>query len=633
MPVYTIEGPDGKRYKIEGPAGATAEQLGAVIAGGQPAEPKQSVGSQIRQQVGNVAAGAVRGAGSIGATLLAPIDAAARAMGVQNDFIGRTDRRDSMDGALQDMGADTDSFGYGAGKIGAEIAGTAGVGGQLARGAAYLPGVRALAPYIASGGMQAGNMGARMAGGAITGAASAGVVNPGEAGTGAIVGGLLPPVFKGAQIAGRALGATVGAPQTLARPFTTKGQEDIVAEILQKSATDKTRATQAMKAARPAVRGSVPTVAQVANDPGLAQLERTLLNNPEQAAPLQQRFAEQRAARLGAISDVAGTDEYFDGIKEGRKLFANEDYAKAMQQGIDPAAAADLQPQIKSLLRRPSIKQAQQYAKTLAQEKDIDLSNMGSIEGLDWTKKALDKQINAIKRGNPISNMDLESLVNTKNDLMATLEQIAPGYKEANDNFAAMSKQVNSMEVARDLKKRFEPALNRFGANGREMANEYAKALEASTTSVKKATGMDRPLGQVMQSNDIATLQGVARDLARKSNAESLGKASGSPTAQNIASANMIDRLFSQLGVPQSIAETGLARTVMAPYQGLANLSGATQSINERLAQALLNPEDAAMLLARPPSQGLLNPGAAVSGPRRGLLELGYRSAPILAAQ
>ena len=633
MPIYTIEGPDGKRYKIEGPEGATAEQLGAVISGGSAkSAPRESVGSKIRQQVGNVAAGAVRGAGSIGATLLAPVDAAARAMGVQNDFIGRTDRRASMDGALGNMGADTDSLGYGVGKIGAEIAGTAGVGGTLARGAAYLPGVRALAPYIASGGMQAGNMGARMAGGAITGGASAGLVNPGESSTGVLVGGLLPPAMKGVATGARALGATIGAPQTLVRPFTTKGQEDIVAEILQKSATDKAKATAAMRSAKPAVPGSIPTVAQVANDPGLAQLERTLLNNPEQAAPLQQRFAQQRAARLGAINDVAGTDEYFEGIKEGRKLFANEDYSKALRQGIDQEAAAKLQPQIESLMRRPSIKQAQQYAKTLAQEKDIELSNMGSLEGLDWTKKALDKQISAIKRGSPIGNMDLESLVQTKNDLMSTLEQIAPGYKEANDNFAKMSRQVNSMEVARDLKKRFEPAINRFGANGREMANEYARALEASTSSVKKATGMDRPLSQVMQSSDISSLEGVARDLARKSNAESLGKATGSPTAQNIASANMVDRLFSQLGIPQSVADTGLARTMMAPYQGIANLSGATQSINERLAQALLNPEDAAMLLARPPSQGLLGTGA-VAGPRRGLLELGYRSAPILSAQ
>lgn len=40
MPVYTIEGPGGKRYDIEGPEGATAEQLGAFVTAqqGQPPE-------------------------------------------------------------------------------------------------------------------------------------------------------------------------------------------------------------------------------------------------------------------------------------------------------------------------------------------------------------------------------------------------------------------------------------------------------------------------------------------------------------------------------------------------------------------------------------------------------------------
>ncbi|MCW5668133.1 MAG: hypothetical protein KIT86_00640 [Hydrogenophaga sp.] len=611
-----------------------ADFIRSQQGGDAPSEPKKSFGDQLKQQVGNVIAGGVRGAGSIGATILSPVDAAARAVGIENSFIGRKDRREAMDGGLGELGAETDSFAYGAGKLGGEVAGTLGIGTPLAVGARAVPVLSKLAPYIASSGMQTGNMGARMAGGAITGGAAAGLVNPGEASTGALVGGLLPPALRGVEAVSRAAGVALGAPKAIVRPFTLKGQDDIAAEILQKSATNPTQAAKSLKSARPLVPGSEPTVAQIANDPGLAQLERTLLNNPEMAAPLQQRYANQRAARMSALNEVAGTDEYFDAIKEGRRVFANEDYAKALKGGIDPDAAAAIQPQIESLMGRPSIKQAQSVAQRLARESDRTIDDFGSLEGMDWLKKALDNQISkASQPGSSIGKEELRALTQTKSDLMATIEQIAPSYREANDNFAHMSRQVNSMEVARDLKRRFEPALNRFGATGKEMANEYAKALEGATTSVKKSAGIDRPLAQVMPAQDIERLNNIARDLARKSTAESAGKASGSPTAQNIVSQTLIDRLSSQLGLPASVSESGVGRVALSPYQGLANLSGATQSINDLLANALLNPSQAASLLSRPASQGLLAPGAGSAAARRGLLELGYRTAPVLSAQ
>lgn len=43
MPIYTLQGPDGKTYKIEGPEGATAEQLAAVITGQRAPTPKPEV--------------------------------------------------------------------------------------------------------------------------------------------------------------------------------------------------------------------------------------------------------------------------------------------------------------------------------------------------------------------------------------------------------------------------------------------------------------------------------------------------------------------------------------------------------------------------------------------------------------
>jgi hypothetical protein len=158
---------------------------------------------------GDLLAGAVRGAGSIGATILAPVDAAARALGVQNDFIGRTDRREAMDGGLRELGADTNSMAFGAGKLGAEIAGTAGAGGVLANGVRALGATRAAAglePIIngvarglETGGFRVGDLAGtglgaatRLGTGAAVGGLSAGMVNPEDAGIGALIGGALP---------------------------------------------------------------------------------------------------------------------------------------------------------------------------------------------------------------------------------------------------------------------------------------------------------------------------------------------------------------------------------------------------------------------------------------------------------
>jgi hypothetical protein len=184
--------------------------------------PETSFTDKVKQQVGNVAAGAVRGAGSIGATLMMPVDAAARAVGVQNDYIGRNDRRAMMDQALGSMGADTDSLAYKGGKLGAEIAGTAGIGGAIAKpfqalaasryGAGIEPILEGVARGLQTGGFRVGELAgtgagtvARLGTGATVGGATAGLVNPSDAGTGAMIGGVLPGATQMAGSAGRYL--------------------------------------------------------------------------------------------------------------------------------------------------------------------------------------------------------------------------------------------------------------------------------------------------------------------------------------------------------------------------------------------------------------------------------------------
>lgn len=174
----------------------------------------------VAQGAGDVLAGAVRGAGSIGATLLTPVDAAFRAAGVENEWVGRTDRRQAMDEALKTVGADTESTAFGAGKLGTEIAGTAAAGGVL--GKVLKPAIGAVAPKLLSaietGGFslgapaaktflgKVGDMATRMAGGAAVGGTAAGMVDPEQAMAGAAIGGAMPPAIKAAGLTGSALG-------------------------------------------------------------------------------------------------------------------------------------------------------------------------------------------------------------------------------------------------------------------------------------------------------------------------------------------------------------------------------------------------------------------------------------------
>lgn len=429
-----------------------------------------------------------------------------------------------------------------------------------------------------------------------------------------------------ALLAGRAIQAGWNGAKALVEPLTKSGQERIASDVLRLSATDPAKAAQMATNARPAVPGSQPTLGQVADDAGLAQLERTILNNPEYAPALQARYAQQRAARLGQVREVAGEiGGHYDAIREGRRIFANEDYAKAMAQGIDQDMAKAMQPQLDSLMRRPSIQEAQKVAQRLAAEQDKTLSNMGSLEGLDWTKKALDRQINAIKTGNPIGNTDLKTLVQTKNDLMKTLEQIAPGYKEANDAYAAMSKQINGMDVARSLYDKLQkPGSEYMGNSAREMGDNYTRALSMAQDSVKKSTGMDKSIRDVMPTRDIAALEGVAYDLGRKSFVENAGKAAGSPTAQNLASQNMLRRMLGPTGLPETWAESTMLQSLLSPVQIGSKLTGADRKIMERITAGLLDPQDAAGLLsaaARPRNTGLLgSPQAQRFLPATGLL-------------
>jgi hypothetical protein len=211
------------------------------------AQPKPTTKSDTSR---DIAGGILRGAGSIGATLLSPVDWAARKLNdgkpvnIGGYDIAGQDRRAGMDAALQTAGVNTDSLGFGAGKIGAEVAGTLGVGGGLAnvlgrapviasKAAPALEAIRTAGmstglPAAATRAGAAGNLALRSAGGGVTGAASATLVNPDDAQTGGLIGAAAPGAFKVAGYVGSKVGQAIPAGVKAALGMTTgAGSESI----------------------------------------------------------------------------------------------------------------------------------------------------------------------------------------------------------------------------------------------------------------------------------------------------------------------------------------------------------------------------------------------------------------------
>lgn len=172
-----------------------------------------------RNRLRETAEGVLRGAAGIGNTLLTPVRKAASAVGADSvaDYLNSSlDAQKSMDAQ------NADSNYYGGAKLATEVGMTLPVGGVLARGAAMLPGANKALPLIdaiRTGGFSAGGatgaagVGARAVGGGITGAASAGLVNPEDAGLGAVVGAGLPGALQLAGKAGSMVGGVLRGPE------------------------------------------------------------------------------------------------------------------------------------------------------------------------------------------------------------------------------------------------------------------------------------------------------------------------------------------------------------------------------------------------------------------------------------
>lgn len=469
---------------------------------------------------GDLAAGAIRGAGSIGATILAPWDigkdiVAGKGLSLESN----RQRRADIDYGLQAMGANPESTSYGIGKFGAEVAGTMGAGGAIANTLRSLvPQATRLAPAIEAWGMTApratgssrlADAGYRVAGGAIPGAAAAGMVDPENAAIGLGVGAAIP---FAAPIAGRTIDALATKVQQLYGG--AQGQAiDYLRKTFPENWQDVANRLKDLKQFLPMER---PTIAAAAPEFSgkLSAIEQRARSSPEMADDFVRRDAANQAARREAAQRRA---DPLETVTQARSDVASPLYAaaKAEQFPIDDTLRTIMQgPEVNRLIgqMQNSMRQGQvnqlvsggNPLPTIIGKKPAPVTDyvnewavpVGAtpekiqIEAVERLKRAIDGELNAFNKRAPsplgLGDINAEQFVTARQQLTNWINNASPAMAEARREFASRSPQVNQAQFFNDVASALDRPLT---AEGLTQLDTMVKNLPKAFT---KSTGIAR---------------------------------------------------------------------------------------------------------------------------------------------
>lgn len=441
-----------------------------------------------------------------------------------------------------------------------------------------------------------------LAGGAAIGGAM-GLAQPSESGsetltnTGlGLLGGAAVPLAQRGWNAGKAM----------LEPFYDKGKEAIVGRALNAAAgADGPAVRQRLAdAAEPfvgpsrgiprttmgeLVPGSMPTVGQAAQNPGVAALERTATaTNPNVTNAVTDMFRNQNQSRVSLLDDIAGSDGMRAYFAADRDSVANGLYDAARRLGVDSAnmTPAELQNIANFSKRVPDEVLAQ--ARKLAQISGEEMTDATSLQGMHWIKRSIDDLIGSADRA---GNSDLKrAYTGLKTDLLAGMDNMSPAYATARKTFAEMSRPINQMDVAQSIRNQSVSPLT-----GTLQPAAYARAMSDRTAA--RTLGMPgATLEQTMDPAQMNSLQSILLDVQRSNAAQNVGRGPGSDTVQKLAYSNILDNA----GVP------GLLRD-LKPVQAIGGLLGrasdaaygrANRELSEMLAEIMLDPGKAAQVMA-----------------------------------
>lgn len=368
-----------------------------------------------------------------------------------------------------------------------------------------------------------------------------------------------------------------------ARPLTRSGQKTIAGNTLARAATDPLKAQANLERAEEIIPGSARTSGAASEDVGLLALEKGVKG--QNTGEFGQRVSEQNAARQGALSRIAGTADDIAAAKAARDTTTGAMRESAFRR----AASVDASPvagKIDEILSSPSGKReavasALNWAKSRLDgetdarslyeiRKDLQLAMRGKLQ--PTSANAPNASTLGQARG------ELGTVVKALDD---AIEEAAPGFKAYLERYGELSKPIDQMKVLQEIQRRSQST----------QADIITGEQFLSPSGLKRA--LDSALqksGKDLTEEQIQTLRAIKTDLDMgQAINSSLVKAPGSDTYQNLSIAQLIGS--GKFGTHPFV------RALSTPIQWL--YKGSDKNISEILANAMLDPKMAALLLKR----------------------------------
>lgn len=528
MAQYTVKAPDGKEITLEGPEGASEQQVIAIAQQLYKPEAPSGIAMGLKDLVAGGGQAIARG-----------VETLAEKIGYEPAIAFLKKERQKYEDTIKKEEEQYQAQRKAAGETGIDWGR---IGGNVINPINYVGGAVTSVPRL-------------LTMGAIQGAATPvydeaglenfGMTKLGQAGEGAVAAGLFGAGAKAVK------GAYNTARDVIA-PMTQSGRERIAREFVQSTVPPEVvpQVQAALRNPNVYVEGSVPTMGEaVSNIPGaanLAALQAKIATTPEAAPIFAAREAERELARANAVARLGG-----EFVPEAVAMRAVETtpMREAALAAAKPIQAESLASALETVANSKAYKGsglAEDSLKYFANAfRDAASDGVVTPEALYNIRKRVGQDIQGLASQRGISSLDATAIkadTSIKKIIDNAIEATGgKGWKDYLTAFEQQSTKIDRMKVGQYLQ---ETLGGKFNA---ENAGAFALAIDKAPETLKKSTGIGRykELQDLLTKDEVKLLSGIKDDLTRENTYKELAKKSvqGSKFADGEAIPHFLNRM------------------------------------------------------------------------------------------